>query len=114
MRVKRKDIAQSVADRLFAAETALDLAAARIAELNAALPLARLDARLSATIGQEAVTSSAAAMVLVARTREEIVATHENLKRASEDMGLREVSYGDLFKAGVAQQRTPEPHLRAV
>ena len=104
MRVKRKDIAQSVADRLFAAETALDLAAARIAELNAALPLARLDA----------VTSSAAAMVLVARTREEIVATHANLKRASEDMGLREVSYGDLFKAGVAQQRTPEPHLRAV
>jgi hypothetical protein len=43
MRAQRLAIAQTVAERLFAAETALDIALARIAELNAALPLARLD-----------------------------------------------------------------------
>lgn len=88
MRAQRQSIARNVAERLFAAEAALDIAAARIAELNAALPLARLDARLSTAIGQDAFASSASALVLVAETRERIVATHANLKQASDDMGL--------------------------
>ena len=36
MRAQRQAIARNVAERLFAAEEALDVAAARIAELNAA------------------------------------------------------------------------------
>ena len=58
MRAQRQSIAKHVAERLFAAEEAIDIAAARIAELNAALPLARLDARLSAMIGQNAIPVS--------------------------------------------------------
>lgn len=42
---QRQIIAHSIAQRLHAAEEAIDLAAARIAELNAALPLARLEGR---------------------------------------------------------------------
>lgn len=94
----RQIVARSVAERLFAAEEALDLAAARIAELNAALPLARLDARVAAMVGQEAITNSASAVMLVAQTRERIIATHASLKQASDDIGLREIGYGDLLK----------------
>lgn len=120
MRAHRQAIARTVAQRLFAAEEALDLAAARIAELSASLPLARLDARLAATIGQDAVQSSASAMILVAETREKIVATHLHLKKASDDIGLRETSYGDLLKTselpgavGVSNaQPGGQPHLR--
>lgn len=112
MRAQRQTIAHNVAQRLFAAEEAIDLALARIAELNAALPLARLDARLAASIGQDAITSSASAMVLVAETREKIVTTHANLKRASDDIGLAEVSYGDLLKASAARQGDQKPCLR--
>ncbi len=114
MRAQRQAIARTVAQRLFAAEEALDLAAARIAEFNAALPLARLDARLAATIGQEAVHSAASAMILVAETREKIVATHVHLKKTSDDIGLHEVSYGDLLKTSVLAQPGPLPNLRAV
>lgn len=112
MRAQRQTIARTVAQRLFAAEEAIDLALARIAELNAALPLARLDARLTASIGQDAITSSASAMMLVAQTRDKIVATHLNLKRASDDIGLAEVSYGDLLKVDGQLQPEVKPCLR--
>ncbi|NOW48977.1 multidrug efflux pump subunit AcrA (membrane-fusion protein) [Novosphingobium sp. SG751A] len=112
MRAQRLAIAQTVAERLFAAETALDIALARIAELNAALPLARLDGGISAIVGQEAILSSASAMMLVAETREKIVATHANLKQASDDIGLREASYGDLVKPGKVAPLDVGQHLR--
>lgn len=113
MRIQRTMIANSVAERLLAAEAALDLAAARIGELNAALPLARLEARLGAAIGQNALHSSAAAVMLIAQTRAEIVATHINLRQASDDIGLREVSYGDLLKVPEGADKVDAPHLRA-
>lgn len=112
MRAQRQMIASSVAERLFAAETALDLAAARIAELTAALPLARLDARLAASVGQDALCNSAAAMMLIAQTREKVIAAHANLKQASDDIGLREVSYGDLLKVHAAGAPGDIQHLR--
>lgn len=98
MRAQRQTIAQTVAKHLFAAEEAVDLALARIAELNAALPLARLDARLAAAVGQDALIQSASALMLLAETRGKIVAAHSNLKQASDDIGLSELSYGDLIK----------------
>ncbi|WP_278393919.1 hypothetical protein [Sphingobium yanoikuyae] len=112
---QRQIIAHSIAQRLYAAEEAIDLAAARIAELNAALPLARLEGRLAAAIGQDAFQSSAAAIILVAKTRAELVATHDQLKRVSDDIGLGEQSYGDVFKVatGEGQQPPVAHHLRA-
>jgi hypothetical protein len=110
MRAQRQAIARTVAERLFAAEAALDLAAARIAELNAALPIARLDARVSAIVGQDAIMSSASAMLLVAETRDKIVATHANLKHAGDEIGLPVTSYGDLIKPNSAEL----PHLQVV
>lgn len=98
MRAQRQKIATQVAQRLFAAEAALDIASARIAELNAALPLATIDARLGACVGQEAVTRSAAALMLMARARGEIIATHAGLKTASAAIGLGEMAFGDLIK----------------
>jgi hypothetical protein len=51
-------------------------------------------------------------MMLVAETREKIVATHANLKQASDDIGLREVSYGDLVKPGKVEPLDVGQHLR--
>ncbi|WP_404478684.1 hypothetical protein [Novosphingobium sp. BL-52-GroH] len=111
MRAHRQKIATDVAQRLFAAEAALDIAAARIAELNAALPLARLDANLAASVGQEALARSASAIVLVAQTRAEIIATHASLKEASSVIGLGEMAFGDLIKEDTL--RSPGGQLRA-
>lgn len=104
---QRQIIANSIAQRLHAAEEAIDLAAARIAELNAALPLARLEGRLGAAIGQDAFQSSASAIMLVAQTRAELVATHDQLKRVSDDIGLGEQAYGDVFKVEASASLRP-------
>jgi hypothetical protein len=112
---QRQIIAHSIAQRLYAAEEAIDLAAARIAELNAALPLARIEGRLAAAIGQDAFQSSASAIMLLAQTRAELVATHNQLKRVSDDIGLGELAYGDVFKVASdeGQQPTVAHQLRA-
>ncbi|NML91242.1 hypothetical protein HHL26_19570 [Sphingobium sp. TB-6] len=111
---QRHAIAQSLAQRLFAAEEAVDLAAARMAELHAALPLARLDARVAAAVGQATIDSSAAAQVLIARTRAQVIEIHGSLKQVSDDIGLGETSYGDLLKVAVANPTPVENRLRAV
>lgn len=112
MRAQRQAIARQVAERLFAAEAALDVAAARLAELTASLPLARLEARLSAAIGQDAFRHSASAMMLIAKTRKKIIVMHAFLKQASDEIGLSEVSYGDLLKAPSAHLAPSKPRLR--
>lgn len=95
---KRLAAGRFVADKLFAVEHAVDVAYTRLAELNAAIPTARLDARLSAVIGQDAFESSAEAMLLAARLRRLIVEAHKRLNSASRTIGLREVSWGDEYK----------------
>ena len=62
----RQAVAQQVADRLFAVESAIDLALTRAAELNAAMPQARARARLPAMIGQDALDRAAEAFSALA------------------------------------------------
>ena len=112
MRTKRLEAAKSVAHRLFAAEEAIDLAASRIAELNAAMPLARLSANISAEIGQAAFESSTDALSFLAKARERIVITHRRLKTASDEMGLETVSFGDVIKPPASADRAAVPNLR--
>ena len=100
-----------VARSLFAAEQALDVAASRIAELNARLPAARLEADLSAIIGQDAFESSTDALVHLAKARRRIVSTHQRLKGASDMIGLEAVSFGDSVKPPKSSDVT-QPLLR--
>lgn len=92
----RQAVAQKVADRLFALETAIDLALMRAAEFNAAMPQARGEARLPAMIGQDALDRSAEAFASLVQARRRIVETHASLDQARLQIGLREVSSGDL------------------
>ena len=79
----RQAVAQKVADRLFAVESAIDLALTRAAELNAAMPQARSEARLPAMIGQTAFDRAAEAFSALVEARLQI--------------GLSEVDSGDLI-----------------
>jgi hypothetical protein len=91
----RQEVAQKVADRLFAVESAIDLALTRAAELNAAMPQARTEARLPAMIGQDAFDRAAEAFTALVQARSRIVATHASLDAARVQIGLREVASGD-------------------
>jgi hypothetical protein len=95
---KRRDAALKVAEKLFAAEDAIDAALARAAELNSALVTARTDAELSAVVGQEAFEVAAAAFAALAKARGEIVETHRRLSETKIQVGLRTVAVGELGK----------------
>ena len=112
MRTKRIEAATTVANCLFAVEKAIDIAAIRAAELNAAMPLARLDANLSAIVGQSALASCTNALAFLVKAREEIVATHHHLRTASDEIGLQAVSFGDSVKPETATAPLAALHLR--
>lgn len=93
----RQGVAQKVADRLFAVEAAIDEALTRAAELTAAMPQARTEARLPAIVGQDALDRATEAFVALVNARRHIVETHKSLDITRAEIGLQEVSGGDLI-----------------
>lgn len=91
----RQAVAQKVADRLFALENAIDVALTRAAELNAAMPAARSEARLPAMIGQDAFDRAAETFTSLVQARRRVVETHQSLDEARMQIGVREVDAGD-------------------
>lgn len=85
---QRRQAAEQVADRLFAAETAIDEAFAKTAELAQAMPMARHSANLSALHGQGAFERAAAAMTALGEARRQIVETHKELGETQLQIGL--------------------------
>ncbi|MCA1749584.1 MAG: hypothetical protein ABR601_11080 [Parasphingopyxis sp.] len=94
MHKRRYEAAERVATRLFEAETAIDEAITRVAQLTAILPQARQDARLSAVVGQEALESAVAILPALAQARQQIVNTHAKLDGVKGQVGLGPVSFG--------------------
>jgi hypothetical protein len=109
----RQQAAQKVADRLFAVENAIDTAVRCAAELNAAMPEARGDARLSAVVGQDALDQAAQAFALLVQARRAMVDTHHRLEETRIQIGLREVAVGDSVPKPPPGARRVE-HVRVV
>jgi hypothetical protein len=101
-----------VAESLWAAEDAIDMAYARAAEFNGALASARCEAELSAIVGQDAFEGAAAALSAIAKARGELVETHRRLTEVKIQIGLRAMDIGDGGKPPAAA--LPSQLLRAV
>lgn len=111
----RRDAAMKVAESLFAAEEAIDIALARTAELNGTLAIARTEAQLSAIVGQDAFETAASVFASLARARCEIVETHKRLHETKIQIGLRAVAIGDQGKPNANPNTTGEArHLQVV
>lgn len=111
---ERREAAQKVAESLFAVEAAIDVALARAAELNAAIPIVRAELKLSAVVGQDAIDRAAESLSLLVKARRQMVETHHALEETRIQIGLREVSVGDLTpKPAPPSGRLPD-HIRAV
>ena len=79
--MNRQLIADDVARDLKAAEAAIDEALRRAADLMSRLPSARLQARVSAVVGQGAFDKAAETVSVLTQARRRIVETHEELHR---------------------------------
>jgi hypothetical protein len=115
---ERRLAANMVAEKLFAAEAAIDAAVTAAAELAAVMPAARLEGRIAAAVGQDALMAAIATMQQLAEARGQIVATHKALRQAQTDVGLGAVNFngncpperGSLDDA----EAVPQRHLSAV
>lgn len=92
--MKRKIIGHQVADQLFAAEAAIDSALSAVATLTAMLPTARMEANLSAVVGQGVFDCSSQTIAALTEARRGIVATHHELSNVQNAVGLRSVALG--------------------
>lgn len=92
--MKRKILGHQVADQLFAAEAAIDNALSAVATLTAMLPNARIEARLSAVVGQGVFERSCQTIAALIEARRGIVETHRELTDVQHSVGLGAVSLG--------------------
>ena len=93
--MKRRIMANKVAEQLFQTEQAIDGALGKIAGLAGLLPTARLESNISAVVGQSAFESIARSLTALTEARREIVDTHHRLVEMQNAVGLRHVSFGD-------------------
>ena len=110
--MKRREVAQDVADRLMAAEHAIDIAIARTADLTGFLPTARVEAELPCETGQEALEYAAESFSALVRARAQMIASHRELAVTKDQIGLRTVSLGGLVPKPPAQAQVT--HLTEV
>ena len=94
MRRQRQDAAEHLADKLFAAERALDEAIGKMADLIGHMPRARMAAHLSAVVGQDAVSEAVETLSAMIGARGHLVATHSRLANVRDQIGLQEIALG--------------------
>lgn len=115
---ERLSAARLIADKLHAAEAAIDQALACAAELSAAMPVARMSAKVSALVGHEAISGAAETQAALVEARRRLIATHCVLDQARLAVGLQAVALGggmvkpSATAEGVAA-REEEPSSRA-
>ncbi len=107
--MKRRLVAHQVADQLFAAEAAIDGALSAVAALTAMLPTARIDANLSAVVGQNVIDRSTETIAALAQARRSIVETHRELHDVQHQIGLGAVALGGIDKP---EENAPRPSGR--
>jgi hypothetical protein len=95
---QRRLIADQVAASLFEAESAIDAALGKAAALAGVMPSMRVEAGISALVGQGAVEWASKSIMALTEARRAIVEAHKELSVAQKQIGLGAVMYGDPDK----------------
>lgn len=106
--------ANGVAEKLFAAEAAIDAAIAAVASLAAQVPLATLEANVGPHVMQEALMHAMESCQLLVKSRTNIIRTHSALRTAQGSVGLETVAFNDMNCPPSAEIAAPVRHLAAV
>lgn len=113
---ERRLAAEQVAGALFEAESAIDAAVAKTAQLTGLMPTMRRSAGASALIGQDALERASQALAALAEARRAIVETHKELSVVQTQIGLGAVrmggDVGDKPPVGAATERVRLRNLR--
>lgn len=94
----RHTVGEALAQRLYAAESAVDAALIAAADLAADLPRARSQALLSAVTGQRAFDGVADAVSALVQARAGLVQTHGVLSAVARKLKLDDLAVGPVDK----------------
>lgn len=110
------EIAGQVGSLLHKLEMLIDEAVSCGAELTAALPRARVEAKLPALVGQHSLDTLTDAVQSLVAARRQTVATHKHLDKVRELMGLPVISFGEEGpkpgEGNIHAERARPDHLR--
>ena len=107
-------IAQTVANKLFATENAVDTAILEASRLMGGLIEARQEMRLSAVVGTEVTSKLAAALGALTEARKAVVEAHNELADVKLRVGIRTKLLGVVDKSeGAAHHEPMMGHRRA-
>ena len=95
---QRRLYADHVAASLFEAETAIDAALGKAANLAGVMPSMRAEAGVSALIAQGAYEWTSKSILALTEARRAIVEAHKELSIAQKQIGLGAVAYGEPDK----------------
>ena len=112
-----QELAGQVGGLLHKLEMLIDEAVCCGAELTAALPRARVEAKLPAMVGQHSLDTLTEAVQSLVAARRQTIATHKHLDKVRELMGLPVISFGEEGPKpgegnGIAAERARPDHLR--
>jgi hypothetical protein len=107
--MKRTEATRAGAEKLMRAEAAIDAALRETAELMGLLPALRLETKLSAVLGQEAVANLGETLAHIVSARRTIIETHSALAAVRSQIGCGAMAGGDLPK-GPEEPRTSGLH----
>lgn len=112
---QRREAAENLANRLFAAEQAIDDAICKVADLAGYMPLARAQAKLSAVVGQNAIDQGAATLSALVEARGNLVSSHNHLAETRDQIGLQAMAMGSTgVKPSEAAQKKDETVVNMV
>jgi len=108
---QRRDAAENLTKRLFAAEQAIDDAICKMADLTGYMPIARTHANLSAVVGQEAISRAAETLSALVGARGSLVATHDRLAETRDQIGLQAMALGSGDMKPPQLARKPDENI---
>jgi hypothetical protein len=94
---QRLTFAKGVAEELFPTEAGLEKAIVHASRLTIALVEGRKVAKLPITVGQEGLALVSRATAKLVEARGDIGAAHAAFRVAQDELGLRAVSFGDIY-----------------
>ena len=88
--------ANEIADRLAAAEAAIDAALAAVASLTAAIPVGAAQANVGMHVCHTALMHASESCGQLVKSRTNIIRTHKALRAIQGQVGLGEVNFNDM------------------
>jgi hypothetical protein len=107
---ERVAAAQRIAADLNAAEDAIDDAIVKIARLAVTLPTSRIETRMSAVVGQDAVAKVTEAVAAAGQVRQMLTDAHHALSDTQKQVGLG----ARMFGAGVPKPKRPSAEMQPI